>query len=99
MNTKEQIIDFIKTADEADLCVLAAITMGKISLSYPGGTINFKVYSPDQTYECKLIILPPISQVGQLSVSQIQSCKVSESTIKMLYSKFLKTKKGVRNEQ
>lgn len=94
MNTKEQIIDFIETADEADLCVLAAITMGKISLSYPSGIIKFRVHSPDQTYECKLIVLPPISQVGQLSVSQIQSCKVSESDIKMLYSEFLKTEEG-----
>lgn len=32
MNTKEQIIDFIETADEADLCVLAAITMGESTL-------------------------------------------------------------------
>ena len=102
MSKKEKktiIADFIKDADEGDLCVLACMALTKISLAYKHGHNKFKVYLPDQTYECSVLFLPPAQFKGTLAVSDIQSTVPDANTIKCLYGEWLKPEKEKGGEK
>lgn len=90
---KRIIADYIKNADEGDLCVLACMALTKISLAYKHGHNKFKVYFPNQTYECSVLFLPPAQFKGTLTVSDIQSTVPDANTIKSLYKEWLKPEK------
>lgn len=90
---KKIIADYISSADEGNLCVLACMALTKISLAYKHGLNKFKVYLPDQTYECSVLFLPPAQFKGTLAVSDIQSTVPNANTIKSLYKEWLKPEK------
>lgn len=96
---KKIIADYIKGADEGDLCVLACMALTKISLAYKHGYNKFKVYLPDQTYECSVLFLPPAQFKGVLTVSDIQSTVPDANTIKSLYGEWLKPEKEKGGEK